>query len=367
MFRQLYLSVLLACLLTPSLAFPSYGGHDNKGVKVKFPEPQQYTGPMKIPDRHHPYKAPGPNDKRGPCPALNTLANHGYLPRNGIASAGEIVQASGEAFNLGYNFSVAVSSLAVLSCGNILLDKVSIGGEHRLVPALPGKIDGTPGGLSKHGRFEGDVSMTRLDAVHGDPAVFQPEMYKDLLKFVDQYGDGDIVTPEVFAEYRFKIYNDRLNDNPVLTWHQGRLGFSYGEAGFILNLFRNSETGNLTRQDMTQFFVEERFPENWYRKETPFEFDDIRMAVDALEESHPVRPGKKDVNGMYVVDTPETSPFLGTVCGTYYDLLVPNIAGVLLETKGQLKKNVDTYLDGMFQLFEPYGCPRLYPEGPAEL
>lgn len=37
-----------------------------------------------------------------------------------------------------------------------------------------------------------------------------------LLKFVDQYGDGDIVTPEVFAEYRFKIYNDRLNDNPVV-------------------------------------------------------------------------------------------------------------------------------------------------------
>lgn len=23
--------------------------------------------------------APGPNDSRGPCPGLNTLANHGYL------------------------------------------------------------------------------------------------------------------------------------------------------------------------------------------------------------------------------------------------------------------------------------------------
>lgn len=26
-----------------------------------------------------PWKAPGPNDSRGPCPMLNTLANHGYL------------------------------------------------------------------------------------------------------------------------------------------------------------------------------------------------------------------------------------------------------------------------------------------------
>lgn len=96
---------------------------------------------------------------------------------------------------------MAVASLAVLGRGNVLLDKVSIGGEHREVPPLPGKIDGTPGGLSKHGKFEGpfspfptspnvpeltgglnegDISMTRLDAFHGDPAVFQPEMYKDV-------------------------------------------------------------------------------------------------------------------------------------------------------------------------------------------
>lgn len=30
-----------------------------------------------------PYQAPGPDDSRGPCPALNALANHGILPRNG--------------------------------------------------------------------------------------------------------------------------------------------------------------------------------------------------------------------------------------------------------------------------------------------
>lgn len=26
-----------------------------------------------------PWKEAGPNDSRGPCPMLNTLANHGYL------------------------------------------------------------------------------------------------------------------------------------------------------------------------------------------------------------------------------------------------------------------------------------------------
>lgn len=51
----------------------------------------------------------------------------------------------------------------------------------------------------------------------------------------------------------------------------------------------------------------------------------------------------------------------------YYDLLVPNIAGVLLETKGQLRENVDVYLEEMFNLFRPFECPRMEPEGVAGL
>ncbi|KAF2760419.1 Cloroperoxidase [Pseudovirgaria hyperparasitica] len=29
------------------------------------------------------WKKAGPNDFRGPCPMMNTLANHGFLPRDG--------------------------------------------------------------------------------------------------------------------------------------------------------------------------------------------------------------------------------------------------------------------------------------------
>ncbi|KAI7849181.1 Chloroperoxidase, partial [Circinella umbellata] len=33
--------------------------------------------------KEHPYEPPSATDLRGPCPALNTLANHGFLPRDG--------------------------------------------------------------------------------------------------------------------------------------------------------------------------------------------------------------------------------------------------------------------------------------------
>lgn len=44
----------------------------------------------------HAFVAPGPTDQRGPCPGLNALANHGYLPHSGIATIEQFTQATGE-------------------------------------------------------------------------------------------------------------------------------------------------------------------------------------------------------------------------------------------------------------------------------
>jgi len=41
----------------------------------------------------HAFKAPRDRDRRGPCPGLNALANHGYISRTGITSFAEVVTA----------------------------------------------------------------------------------------------------------------------------------------------------------------------------------------------------------------------------------------------------------------------------------
>ncbi|KAJ7800963.1 hypothetical protein B0H14DRAFT_3155755 [Mycena olivaceomarginata] len=46
---------------------------------IAFPIQPTDTGLKQIPDAAHPFIAPGPNDQRGP--GMNTLANHGYIPR----------------------------------------------------------------------------------------------------------------------------------------------------------------------------------------------------------------------------------------------------------------------------------------------
>ncbi len=39
---------------------------------------------------------PGPSDLRGPCPGLNAMANHGYIPHDGVATISQFIQGTYE-------------------------------------------------------------------------------------------------------------------------------------------------------------------------------------------------------------------------------------------------------------------------------
>ena len=73
-----------------------------------------------------------------------------------------------------------------LARGNANTATLSIGAADDLVPPLPGCIDGQiAGGLSKPGRIEGDVSLTRQDAgaEGGDAARFNSRLYDQVSEF----------------------------------------------------------------------------------------------------------------------------------------------------------------------------------------
>lgn len=65
---------------------------------------------------------------------------------------------------------------------------------------------------------------------------------------------------------------------------------------------------------MTTFFTEERFPENWYRRESPLEFADVQRAVAAIRGPvYPAFAGAKNEEGVYVRDSLDNNPYFGTV------------------------------------------------------
>ncbi|KAL2026259.1 hypothetical protein VTO58DRAFT_103443 [Aureobasidium pullulans] len=89
--------------------------------------PSNITGLKKFPEAAYPYKDPAPSDQRGPCPGMNTLANHGYIPRNGITTVAQTVVAAARVFNMGADLTTFLAGGSVLFAGDIPTMRYSIG------------------------------------------------------------------------------------------------------------------------------------------------------------------------------------------------------------------------------------------------
>ena len=44
----------------------------------------------------HAFRPPGRGDQRGPCPGLNALANHNYLPHDGVATIEQFIESTSQ-------------------------------------------------------------------------------------------------------------------------------------------------------------------------------------------------------------------------------------------------------------------------------
>jgi hypothetical protein len=126
--------------------------------------PSTVAGLRKFPEAAYPYQDPKPTDQRGACPGLNTLANHGYIPRSGIVTVAQTITASAQLFNMGADLSAFLAGGSLVFAGDIPSMTYSIGGADARTNSLGplGAALGTETGLSGHLRFkEGDASGTR--------------------------------------------------------------------------------------------------------------------------------------------------------------------------------------------------------------
>ena len=57
----------------------------------------------------HEFRAPRPNDLRGPCPGLNALANHGYIARDGLTNLVEATNAAVKNFGFSVDLALIIS------------------------------------------------------------------------------------------------------------------------------------------------------------------------------------------------------------------------------------------------------------------
>lgn len=104
-------------------------------------------------------------DQRGPCPGLNALANHNYLPHNGVADITQFIDSTNRVFGMALDLGAFLAVYGAVFDGNLLA--WSIGGptsRNQLPLNNVLGLTGQPQGISgSHNKYETDTSPTRGD------------------------------------------------------------------------------------------------------------------------------------------------------------------------------------------------------------
>ncbi|RUS21392.1 Chloroperoxidase [Endogone sp. FLAS-F59071] len=255
-------------------------------VMQAFKVPQIHDPPGSIPAMQtfeipHPYIPPGLTDLRSPCPAINVLANHGYLPRNGSQwKAVDVIPALVDVYNIEPSLSSMLAWGAVYLVGNPLTRTFSLGdfsGWEEIVQGV---------GLSRHNRIEHDASLTRLDKYFGDNQKFNPELYQHLKDIAEKLNGGDFNT-EVMSVHRYNRYQDSKANNPSFTFGAPQQLFAYAEAAIAL-LGLGGQNGTAAAVTLDSFFIHERIPDNYIKNPIPITGTTVMTISQEIFNKNPV-------------------------------------------------------------------------------
>ncbi|KAK5675257.1 hypothetical protein LTS10_012018 [Elasticomyces elasticus] len=105
----------------------------------------------------HAFTPPSSGDARGFCPGLNALANHNYLPHNGVATITQFVDATTKVYGMGADLALFLATFGAVLDGT----------------GVSWSIAGTPhtGIGGSHGNYETDSSPLKSDSTSMGPTA----------------------------------------------------------------------------------------------------------------------------------------------------------------------------------------------------
>ncbi|CAF1559963.1 unnamed protein product [Rotaria sp. Silwood1] len=222
------------------------------------------SGRLFADESQYEYVAPGLNDSRSPCPALNALANHGYLPRDGRNITPEMLQ-------LALQKKMGLSWLAART---IIKQAYKTVGKNGLLSLSD---------LSFHSSesIEHDGSLSRLDATlsNNQQGKFNQERFNKFLSFSK---DGKFLTTEDVAAARIYFKADSHANNPQCLWNQSIEKAMWTEAAILLHIL--GKHGRISIEDAKLFFEKETFPHGW-QKHPSFGVRELYSATKALKNA----------------------------------------------------------------------------------
>jgi len=213
--------------------------HVNPKKRLKTTTRQFLTPPSEIMPPSHPFVPPAPYDRRSPCPALNALSNHGYLPHDG-KNIGffALIRAQQEVYNLSYPLAFILALAGVILCGSF------------------GKLN--LDALSIHNRIEHDSSLVHNDASSGDASSVIPKLVDEL---VADSADGVHMTFNDLVRARVR----RQEHLAVGQLDELHAELARGESVLAHDIFLAPSGTGASVEHLKIWFGEERLPDGWVR------------------------------------------------------------------------------------------------------
>ncbi|OBT76930.1 hypothetical protein VF21_04139 [Pseudogymnoascus sp. 05NY08] len=212
------------------------------------------------------WKPAGPNDFRGPCPMMNTLANHGFLPHDGrnITKANAV-----HALSAGLNFDPALASL--------MWDQAIIANPE------PNATFFTLDNLNRHNVLEHDASLSRVDDFFGNNHAFDQATFDE----TRVWWTGPVLDANMLANGKLARQLASKAKNPEYTFTEHTEQFSLGEVGAPIIVFGDLESATVEKKLIDFFFENERLPValGWTKKENAVTLEDITRITGIVGEA----------------------------------------------------------------------------------
>ncbi|KAJ7676693.1 hypothetical protein DFH06DRAFT_1317307 [Mycena polygramma] len=240
------------------------------------------------------FKPPGDGDLRGPCPGLNAMANHNFIPHNGVVTFTTAIAQSERIYGLGFDTALLAAVLALFGADLLSPDfPFSIAG-----PTNSGVLGGILGGL---GIVGDDSSVARGDyyQFNGDNYHVQLPYFQGLYN-LQPVGPSSDYNLGIIQQHRVNRVRQSVAQNPYFFYGPVQMLISCLAHNFVPALMSNHSAehpnGYLTGDVLKSIYSintsangtltytpgHERIPHNWYRRPFLDEYTAVHVIPDFL-------------------------------------------------------------------------------------
>jgi len=209
-----------------------------------------------ITENPHAFHPPTESDIRGPCPALNALANHGYLPRNGRDITPQDLITALQHPNT-YRISAPLARVLVYG-GLFLIHELGF----KIKPI-------TLHALARHNCIEHDASVVHLNTNPGHkyaPVETNQVLLRGFLR-------DEFISIEHVAQRRVELEDA----SPLDGLHQE---IARGEWALVLDIFGKKSKERIPTDFLHIWLKDNRFAEGWMPTHQQTLFATVRRSFD---------------------------------------------------------------------------------------